>query len=188
MLRIVFGRVNASGKPMTRDEVFDAIVGSQVVEGEDAGLQLINASIQDVGFGAIDRSTLQSALEAIRGTKLGALDPQTLAAELAAIELDRARSVLGVVVAFLRSRRAGVPHYLVCPYELPIVVLARFFALFPQPHERNLILLRRWFWRGSIAQRLGGASGTMQQHVDDIREHDEDGSVQRLLERTGSPE
>ncbi|MBX3201231.1 MAG: DUF262 domain-containing protein [Labilithrix sp.] len=187
VLRIVFGRVNTSGKPMTRDEVFDAIVGSQVVEGDDAGLQLINASIKDIGFGAIDRSTLLSALEAIRGTKLGALDPQSLAAEQAAIELDRARSVLGIVVEFLRAR-AGVPHYLVCPYELPIVVLARFFALFPQPHERNLILLRRWFWRGSIAQRLGGASGTMQQHVDDIREHDEDGSVQRLLMRTGSPE
>jgi len=187
VLRDVFGRLNTSGKPMTRDEVFDAIVGSRVVVGDDAGLQLINASIQDVGFGEIDRSTLLNALEAIRGTKLGALDPRHLAPEQAEIELERARNVLGIVVEFLRSR-AGVPHYLVCPYELPIVVLARFFALFPQPHERNLILLRRWFWRGSIAQRLGGASGTMQQHVDDIREGDEDGSVQRLLKRTGSPD
>ncbi|HVH41992.1 MAG TPA: hypothetical protein VM925_06600, partial [Labilithrix sp.] len=187
VLRNVFGRVNTSGKPMTRDEVFDAIVGSRVVEGDDAGLQLINASIHDVGFGEIDRSTLLNALEAIRGTKLGELDPRRLAAEQAAIELDRARNVLGIVVVFLRSR-AGVPHYRVCPYELPIVVLARFFALFPQPRERNLMLLRRWFWRGSIAQRLGGASGTMQQHVDDIRGNDEDGSVQRLLKRTGSPE
>lgn len=187
VLRIVFGRVNTSGKPMTRDEVFDAIVGSRVAEGDDAGLQIINASIQDVGFGAIDRATLLNALEAIRGTKLGGLDPRLLAAEQAAIELDRARRVLAVVVEFLQSR-SGVPHYLVCPYELPIVVLARFFALFPKPHERNLLLLRRWFWRGTIAQRLGGASGTMQQHVDDIRDNDEDGSVQRLLRRTGSPE
>ena len=28
VLRHVFGRVNTSGKPMTRDEVFDAIVGA----------------------------------------------------------------------------------------------------------------------------------------------------------------
>lgn len=65
--------------------------------------------------------------------------------------------------------------------------MARFFALHERPSDRSLILLRRWLWRGSIGERLGGASGSMQQHVDDITQ-DEAGSVQALLRRTGSRE
>jgi hypothetical protein len=67
-----------------------------------------------------------------------------------------------------------------------MVVLARFFALHDHPSERSLILLRRWLWRGSLGERLGGASSSMQQHVDDVTE-DEAESVQALLRRTGSP-
>lgn len=186
VLREVFGRLNTLGKAMTREEVFDAIVGSKVVDGDDAGLQLVNAAIRDADFGEVDRSTLLNALEAIRGTKIGSLDPRSITETQAASELARGREVLEKVVRFLKH--VGVPHYQVCPYELPIVVLARFFALFPKPRERNLILLKRWFWRGAIAERHGGASGTMQQHVDDIQEKEEDASVQRLLQRTGSPE
>src|SRR5690606_23475929 len=51
----------------------------------------------------------------------------------------------------------------------------------------SLILLRRWLWRGSLGERLGGASSSTQQHVDDVTE-DEAASVQALLRRTGSPE
>jgi hypothetical protein len=48
------------------------------------------------------------------------------------------------------------------------------------------VLLRRWLWRGAIAEKLGGASASLQQHVEDIGE-DEHVSVQALLRRTGQP-
>jgi hypothetical protein len=126
-----------------------------------------------------------SAFEAIRGDKVGKLDPRTLEVTDAEADLIRTARALRATVTFLRAT-AHVPHVAVRPYELPMVVLARFFALHDQPSERSLILLRRWLWRGSLGERLGGASGSMQQHVDDVTT-DEAESVQALLRRTGSP-
>lgn len=185
-LRHVFDRVNSTGKSMRRDEVFDALIGSQIAQDGNTGLALVNAQLADLGFGAIEPTTILKAFEAIRGDKVGKLDPRTLDVADAEADLIRTASALRATVTFLRAT-AHVPHVAVRPYELPIVVLARFFALHADPSERSLILLRRWLWRGSLGERLGGASGSMQQHVDDVRE-DEAESVQALLRRTGSPE
>ena len=183
-LRHVFDRVNSTGKPMRRDEVFDALIGSQIALDGDTGLALVNARLADLGFGTIEPTTILKAFEAIRGDKVGKLDPRTLDVTDAEADLIRTASALRAAVTFLR-RTAHVPHVAVRPYELPIVVLARFFALHAHPSERSLILLRRWLWRGSLGERLGGASSSMQKHVDDVTE-DEAKSVQALLRRTGS--
>jgi hypothetical protein len=185
-LRHVFDRVNSTGKPMRREEVFDALIGSQIAQDGNTGLALVNAQLADLGFGAIEPTTILKAFEAIRGEKVGKLDPRTLDVADAEADLIRTASALRTTVTFLRTT-AHVPHVAVRPYELPLVVLARFFALHDHPSERSLILLRRWLWRGSLGERLGGASSSMQQHVDDVTE-DEAASVQALLRRTGSPE
>lgn len=185
-LRHVFDRVNSTGKPMRREEVFDALIGSQIAQDGNTGLALVNAQLADLGFGAIEPTTILKAFEAIRGEKVGKLDPRTLDVADAEADLIRTASALRATVTFLRAT-AHVPHVAVRPYELPMIVLARFFALHDNPSERSLILLRRWLWRGSLGERLGGASSSMQQHVDDVTE-DEAVSVQALLRRTGSPE
>jgi hypothetical protein len=185
-LRHVFDRINSTGKPMSRDEVFDALIGSQIAQDGNTGLALVNAQLADLGFGAIEPTTILKAFEAIRGDKVGKLDPRKLGVVDAEAALIRTAGALRATVTFLRAT-AHVPHVAVCPYELPMVVLARFFALHDCPSERNLILLRRWVWRGSLGERLGGASSSMQQHVDDVTQ-DEAESVQALLRRTGSPE
>lgn len=181
----VFDRVNTSGRPMSREDVFNALVGSRIEEDGSVGLELVNARVRGLGFGSLKPATILKAFEAIRGDKVGRLDPRKLDVRAAEADLRRTGEAFGAVIRFLQES-AAVPHVEICPYELPLVVLARFFACHRSPSERSLILLRRWFWRGSIAERLGGASGTMQQHVDDIAEKDEDGSVQALLRRTGS--
>jgi hypothetical protein len=185
-LRHVFDRVNSTGKPMQREEVFDALIGSQIGEDGNTGLALVNARLADLEFGAIEPSTILKAFEAIRGGKVGKLNPRKLDVVDAEADLIRTATALREAVTFLRAT-AHVPHVAVLPYELPLVVLARFFALHDHPSERNLILLRRWLWRGSLGERLGGASSSMQQHVDDVM-IDETQSVQALLRRTGSPE
>jgi hypothetical protein len=185
-LRHVFDRVNSTGKSMRREEVFDALIGSQIAQDGNTGLALVNAQLADLGFGAIEPTTILKAFEAIRGDKVGKLDPRTLNVADAEADLIRTASALRATVTFLRAT-AHVPHVAVRPYELPMVVLARFFALHHHPSERSLILLRRWLWRGSLGERLGGASSSMQQHVDDVTQ-DEARSVQALLRRTGSPE
>ena len=171
---------------MRREEVFDALIGSQIAQDGNTGLALVNAQLADLGFGAIEPTTILKAFEAIRGDKVGKLDPRTLDVADAEADLIRTARALHATVTFLRTT-AHVPHVAVHPYQLPMVVLARFFALHDRPSERSLILLRRWLWRGSLGERLGGASSSTQQHVDDVTE-DEAASVQALLRRTGSPE
>jgi hypothetical protein len=186
VLRHVFDRVNSTGKSLTRDDVFDAIVGSRIVVGDHAGLELVNEQIRDLGFGTLDRSTILKAFEAIRGEAIGKSNPRLIDPKSAEGDLLRAARALRRTILFLRER-ASIPHAAVTPYELPLIVLSRFFSLFEQPAERNLVLLRRWLWRGAIAERLSGASGSIQQHVDDVTAGDEHGSVQALLKRTGAP-
>lgn len=184
-LRHVFDRVNTTGKAMSRDEVFDALIGSRIARDGAAGLALVNARLSGLGFGAVEPSTILKAFEAIRGDKVGRLDPRALDVEAAEADLVRTADALRATIDFVQGV-AHIPHVAVQPYALPLVVLARFFAHHEKPSERSLILLRRWLWRGSLGERLGGASGTMQQHVDDVTD-DEDESVQALLRRTGSP-
>lgn len=184
VLREVFDRVNSTGKPLTRDDVFDALVGSKVADGDDSGLAVVNARLRELEFGDIARNTILNAFEAVRGGRIGKVDPRAISAGSVEADLERTAAALRATIVFLQSV-ASVPHGAVLPYELPLVVLPRFFSRFPHPSERSLSLLRRWLWRGSIAARLGGASGTLQQHVDDIVEGSEHGSVQALLRRTG---
>ncbi len=185
-LRHVFDRVNTTGKQMRRDEVFDALIGSRISKDGAAGLALVNARLSDLGFGTLEPSTILKAFEAIRGDQVGRLDPRQVDLQEAEADLGRTANALRAAIEFLRDE-AHIPHVAVRPYEVPLVVLARFFARHERPSERSRILLRRWLWRGSLAERLGGASGSMQQHVNDVTDN-EDESVQALLRRTGSPE
>lgn len=184
-LRHVFDRTNSTGKPLTRDEVFDALVGSRIDSNGERGLGLVHDQLRDLRFGSIARSTILKVFEAIRGEKIGKLDPRGLDPGVAEADLLGAARALRKAVKFLQS--IGVPHVAVLPYELPLVVMARLFHLHQTPDEKSLILLKRWFWRGAAAERHSGSSGSLQQHVDDVAPRDEQGSVQRLLERTGEP-
>ena len=183
ILRHIFDRTNSTGKALTRDEVFDALVGSQIGATGERGFGLVHDQLRDLGFGSIDRLTILKTFEAISGEKIGKLDPRGQDLRAAEKDLLGTASALRKTVAFLQS--IGVPHAATVPSELPLVVLARLFHLYESPDEKSLVLLKRWFWRGAVAGRHSGASGSLQQHVDDVRPNDEHGSVKRLLDRTG---
>lgn len=183
ILRNIFDRTNSTGRSLSRDDVFDALVGSRIGLNGGRGLGLVHDQLRDLGFGSIDRLTILKTFEAIRGDKIGKLDPRGQDLRAAEEDLLGTASALRKTVAFLQS--IGVPHAATLPYELPLVVLARLFHLYESPDEKSLVLLKRWFWRGAVAGRHGGASSMLQQHVDDVLPNDERGSVKRLLDRTG---
>ena len=183
-LREVFDRINSAGKRLTRDDVFDALIGSRVTRPEGTGLDLVRSQLEDLGFGTLQRSSVLEAFDATQHPTEGRASLETDTAEVER-RLLRTSHALRRAVAFLQ--KIGVPHLETLPYDLPLIVLTSFFALFPQPAERNLVLLRRWFWRASVCGRLSGASGSLKSHLDDVLLGDEHGSVQRLIRRTGAP-
>ncbi|MEU1041315.1 DUF262 domain-containing protein [Streptomyces sp. NPDC005907] len=197
VLRDIFDRMNNYGKRLSRAEIFSALfAGPEEGAEERLDISLIAEHINDsFGFGVIDDDTVLRAILARRGP-----DP---AREIRSEFADESRrglvefpgedrdaayqageEALRISVHFLQHV-AGVPHFTFLTYRYLLVVLCRFFAHFPDPDIRSLQLLRRWYWRTTLAGPeifKGSFTNAMRVLCSRIRKGDLIGSVQRLLE------
>ncbi|MFD0483445.1 DUF262 domain-containing protein [Kineococcus sp. GCM10028916] len=198
VLREIFDRMNNAGKRLRRAEVFSALYSPR--EGESGEALTIGQVAEQIDanttFGRIDDDTVLRALLARRGPNVtrdvnrefvrreGADDELPWGHESQQDAYQRGLDAMLAVTSFLQSQ-AGVPHFSFLPYRYLLVVLTRYFALFPDPHPRNLELLVRWFWRAALrGPQLfkGSTTGAMRQSCTMIHADDESGSVQRLLD------
>lgn len=197
ILRDIFDRMNNYGKRLSRAEVFAALhpgKGSSMEPFSD--FQRIAESIHgERGFGVVDGDTVLHAVLARRGGDVTRdiriefsseriREPRDFGSETPEKAYREGELALSRAVAFLQED-AGVPHFAFLPYRYLLVVLARFFAHFPEPKPRNRILLRRWFWRaaligpGPFTSNLTNAGRMLATR---IKANDETGSIQRLLD------
>jgi hypothetical protein len=181
LLRTIFDRTNRAGRRLDETDVFTALFGSFRLEDDLDDLSRVSHRLAARGFGSIDRAAILTALKAVAGLPLDRDFTKDLERTQATEALARAEAALARAVQFLREQ-AGIVHAKLLPYELPLIVLARFFDCFPEPRQRSLTLLRRWLWRGSLSGVLSGATVALRQHVEAVRANDEDESVQRLLQ------
>lgn len=191
ILRDIFDRMNNYGKRLSRAEVFSALHVSGSV-GEDPVLpfqRIAEAIDAERGFGIIDSNTVLGAVLARRGSNISReiRDEFSSKNELPEQAYREGESALLRTVAFLQDD-VGTPHFAFLPYRYLLVVLARFFALFPQPTPRNRLLLRRWYWRAALIGP-GPFNSSWTRALDtlaaQIKADDESDSVQRLLQRLG---
>ncbi|MFJ2180833.1 DUF262 domain-containing protein [Streptomyces anulatus] len=200
ILRDIFDRMNNYGKRLSRAEIFSALfAGPEEGAGERLNISLIAEHINEsFGFGIIDDDTVLRAILARRGP-----DP---AREIRSEFSDESRrgtvefpgedrdaaylageEALRLAVQFLQNV-AGVPHFTFLTYRYLLVVLCRFFAHFPEPDVRSLQLMRRWYWRTTLAGPeifKGSFTNAMRVLCSRIRKGDLIGSVDRLLEPVG---
>ncbi|EIV93271.1 DUF262 domain-containing protein [Frankia sp. QA3] len=162
VLTDIFDRMNNFGKRLSRAEIFSALfAGPEEGSAQRLSLSRIAERVDaQTGFGLIDANTVLHSILARRGP-----DPmRDIRGEFAdgdrrvtsdfpgeSQESAYAESEAALVraVAFLQ-RDAGVPHLSLLTYKALLVVLVRFFAHFPEPTERNRILLRRFYWRAAV--------------------------------------
>lgn len=195
-LRDIYDRMNNAGKRLSRAEAFWGLFAP---EEERLSDRMSLANLRDhvdtaLTWGQVDDDTILRVFLARRGhdvtrdihlefddERRSRIDfpgeSEETAHRLALEALERA-------VIFLRDV-AGVPHFTFLAYRYLLVVLARFFAHFPSPDERNVQLLKRWYWRAAISGpsvTQGSATGAMRFLAACVRPGDEDGSVQSLLE------
>ncbi len=162
VLRDIFDRMNNYGKRLSRAEVFSALyAGDEATKDSRLDISLIADHINDeLSFGLIDDDTLLHAILARRGPDItreirNEFDDQgRRETEFPGEDRDTAyeagEEALRKAVTFLKDE-AGVAHYSLLAYRYLLVVLARFFAHHPHPDQRNLRLLRRWYWRAALA-------------------------------------
>ena len=190
VLREVFDRINNRGKKLNAAEIFDAIHG-----GPSDGLTTAGIAVhvdERTHFGVLADKVVVQALLVRRHTDItrdvhGEFSPSRRAVsdfpnesqEEAYLETERS-----LVDAALFLQQCGIPHMTFLPFRFQLLVLARFFAFFPHAQDRNLELLRRWFWRTSVgADDLGinGSQTDLRDMAACLVPGQESESVQRLL-------
>lgn len=199
-LRGVFARLNSTGVRMRADEVFQALLGTNVgsEHGGQSGkidLATLQRECDLDSFGSLPRPEALKALLAMSG-----IDPSKRLEDLgehAAATLVGASDAIEALrrtVAFLQAPvdapepGAGIPAYAFIPYPVVFVLLARWFHLFPEPDPTTRRELSRWLWRGvatGVHQRA--AVSAMRRQVREIQPEDMDGSLRRLLAAVGEP-
>lgn len=195
-LRHIYDRMNNAGKRLTRAEAFWGLFAPAEHTAENL---MSFATLQEhvevqLNWGRIDDDTILRLFLARRGPDVArdihlefdderrpSIDfpgEREEAAHRHALDaLDRA-------VRFLRDE-AGIPHFTFLAFRYLLVVLVRYFALFPDPHPRNRELLRRWYWRAALAGPSvvrGSATGAMRMLAGCVRHGDEAGSTQALID------
>lgn len=180
LLKDIFFRVNNSGKPLKWPQVHDALFGEP--SESPTTLSELAGELQKLGMGHPDEDQLHSCLIAYKGLDVTRSfsehyrrDPEVLR--------DAVRDSLPAfrrVLSFLK-REAEIPHLRLLPRSLPLVVLTRFFHLFPEPSGRSSQLLARWTWRTLLTTASYDERTLLRRGVAGIRQNDEEGSVQLLL-------
>jgi hypothetical protein len=194
VLRDIFDRMNNYGKRLTRAEIFSALHGGTEGEGKSQTLADISSNINlRYLFGEIDDDTVLRAILARRGPDV-TRDIRTefstesrrvfreFPDETPAQAYRAGEEALSRTVKFLQED-AGVPHFSFLSYRYLLVVLTRFFAHHPQPVQRNMDLLKRWFWRAAIIgpEVFSGWTQAGRVLCSQIIPNDEMQSVQNLL-------
>ena len=144
VLRIIFKRLNTAGRPLTDEEVFNALyVGSRSLS-----LESVTEGLRELGFGSIPEPLLLRAVLAVRGLDFTRGYQEQLSQDDELTEtVRRTDRALRDAIVFLK-RDAFIPHLKLLPApENSLVLLTRFFQLHPEPSPRSRELLSRWFWR-----------------------------------------
>lgn len=163
VLREVFDRVNSSGKPITRAQVFHALFAGETEPGSPAS---VVEELKRLNFGALDENRIVQSLLAIRGGDVQRdVHEEFEKDEDPADWYDKTEEALARSIEFLRSE--GVVHLLLVPNTLPIPVLAAFFYAHPEPEPWTLRLLSHWLWRGWVHGfgREGGQTPTLRRAI-----------------------
>lgn len=185
-LRSIFERANNAGKRMRSEEIFDALntATSQAHTTDGSDLKILNqlkTFCIGLQFGIVAERTLQKALICVANHDPKKEIPTDLRQPDAARPwLLPTQKALEKVIAFLQEECA-IPYALLLPYDLPIIILARFFHRFADPSERNLELLTRWVWRGIATNTHETSNSRLSPHYQALQLSDEDSVVQALL-------
>jgi Protein of unknown function DUF262 len=179
VLKEIFYRVNKSGKPLSWEDVYDALYGN--ASGPPSTIVELSEELLTLGMGTLDGRTITTCLLALRGLdvtrSLGEhrrKDPDKLHNAVA-----DALPVLRQVLTFLKMR-AAVPHVRLLPRAVVLEVLTRFFAVHPEAGARTLELLVRWIWRMLLGD-LRIDERTLERRAVAAVSDDEEASVQQLL-------
>jgi len=180
LLREIFYRINKFGQSLDWDEVHDALFGRR--GAHPSTLSELADELQGLGMGRPEKEQLLSCVVAYKGLDVTRNFSEHYRKDTAVFTqaVQDALPAIRGVLSFFR-RHAEIPHLRLLPRSIPLVVLTRFFGLYPDPKARTLDLLTRWTWRTLLSTSFFDERTLLRHGVDAVREGDEEASVQNLL-------
>jgi hypothetical protein len=144
LLRLIFTRVNTAGVAMRESEIFEARYGK---EG-DKPIRTAVARLTDLGFGVLDGDLFLRCLRSICGISVtvSVESPEVLAGD----SIGRSEKAIRRAVFAIRNS-AGIPHWKLLPYRLPLIFLSAFYDRFVQEDSRVDRLAAKWIWQGALS-------------------------------------
>lgn len=180
LLREIFYRINKSGKPLDWPEVYDALFAR--TGRQPSTLHELADDLATLGMGRPGEDLLLQCLVAFKGLDVTRNIAEHYSKDQHALEsgIEEAVAALRSVLSFLR-RNAEIPHLRLLPRSIPLVVLTRFFGVYPDPQSRAIQLLTRWTWRALVNAPYYDERTVLRHGVAGITSKDEEVSVQNVL-------
>ncbi|KFA92368.1 DUF262 domain-containing protein [Archangium violaceum] len=179
-LPVIVERLNIRSKTLPEAKVLQSLLEGRNPE-HLSDLRALSLGLEEMRFGTIEEKWLLKSVAATQGLDITRSDwSQLKGVQDVPGALRQTERALRDTIVFLK-RDAGIPHVELLPYKLPLVFLARFFHLHPEPSARSRELLARWLWRGAISGAHRGESAPSVRKNLTVLGQDEDEAIQALL-------
>jgi hypothetical protein len=136
--------VNTGGIDMRESEIFEALYGA---EGEKPIRSAVSRLV-DLDFGMLDEDLFLRCLRVTCGpsVRVASESPDKLPHD----SISRTESAIRRAVRSIKIA-AGIPHWKLLPYRLPLIYLTAFYDRFPSDDGRIDRLVAKWIWRGALS-------------------------------------
>ncbi len=180
LLRDIFYRINNFGRSLRWDEVHDALFGRK--GGHPSTLPELGNELEKLGMGKPEEEQLLSCLLSFKGLDVTRNVAEHYRRDQEVLEhaVQDSLPALRRALSFLKLH-AEIPHLRLLPRSLPLVILTRFFALYPEPKARTLTLLTRWTWRVLLGSGFYDERTLLRHGIAAISYGDEEQSAVKLL-------
>lgn len=187
LVRAIFERLNTGGRPLTANDVFHAL--HVPAEPQARVLTDLGLHVSRLGFGEVDERWLLKIVGAILDVDVTRKLARSISdRDSARVEdaLRRTGAAMERVVTFLRED-ARLPHVALLPYRFPLVPLAKFFDLVPDPKAGTRRALSAWLWRSAVSgEHRRSDAIVIRKALRDVKA-DEDETTRRLLDGADEP-
>lgn len=178
VLRLIFTRVNTGGVEMRESEIFEALYGD---EG-DKPIQSAVARLCELGFGQLDEDLFLRCCRSLSDVPFDRTEGATDRLPPDAVRRTEA-ALRRAIVAFKEA--AGIPHWQLIPYRMPLIFLTAFFDRFPDEDARLDRCLAHWIWRGALTgDHENSSNARIERLVKELKQaKSAEGMVEGLLAR-----
>lgn len=144
LVRLIFTRVNTAGVGMREHEIFEARYGK---EG-DKPIRTAVARLTDLGFGELDADLFLRCVRSTCGitAKVSVESPEVVADT----SITRTEKAIRKAI-FTIQNAAGIPHWKLLPYRMPLIFLSAFYDRFTCDDSRVDRLAAKWIWHGALS-------------------------------------